>query len=93
MSGTMVDIGRLNIALHGVSAEIAEAAVAGLEAALRRRLGSLRPSQSFAVPSLRVDAGDLPPEADAAALRDLIATRLVAALGDRAAPVQDEEVV
>lgn len=93
MSSAMIDIGRLTIALHGVSAEIAEAAVAGLEAALRRRLGSLRLGQSFAVPALRIDAGDLPPEADAVALRDLIANRLVTELGDRAAATQDEEVV
>jgi hypothetical protein len=92
MSGAMIEIGRLSIALHGVSAEIAEAAVAGLESALRRRLGSLRAGRSFAVPTLRVDAVDLPSDVDAAALRDLIADRLVETLGDGAAPQQQEEL-
>jgi hypothetical protein len=92
MSGATVEIGRLSIALHGVAAEIAEAAVAGLDSALRRRLGSLRARRSFTVPELRVDAADLPSEADAAALRDLIVDRLVEVLGDRAAPQQQEEL-
>lgn len=82
MSGSMVEIGRLDITLHGVSADIAEAAVSGLESALRRRLGALRGGRLLDVPTLRIDALDLPPEADAAALRDLLAERLVQALGD-----------
>jgi hypothetical protein len=91
LSGATVEIDRLNIALHGVSADIAEAAVAGLGPALRRRLGSLRTGRSFAVPALRIDAIDLPPGIDAAALRELIADRLVEAIDNRTAPQQVEE--
>jgi hypothetical protein len=91
MSSAMVDIGRLNVALHGVSAEIAEAAVAGLESALRRRLGSLHVNRALDVPALRVDALDLPPEADAAALRELLAERLVQAIGDTRPPMREED--
>ena len=90
MRGVMVEIGRLNIALFGVSADTAEAAVAGLDAALRRRVGSLPAGQTFVVPELRIGSVDLPPDADAAALRELIADRLVDAIGD-AAPQQVEE--
>lgn len=82
MSGAMVEIGRLGITLHGVSADIAEAAVGGLEAAFRRRLGALRGGRLLDIPTLRIDALKLPPDADAAALRDLLAERLVQALGD-----------
>jgi hypothetical protein len=91
MSSVMVEIGRLNIALHGVSAEIAEAAVGGLEAALRRRVDALRIARSHAVPAMRVDALDLPPGTDAAALRDLLAERLVQAIGDTRRPAQEQE--
>ena len=91
MSGAMVEIGRLNIALHGVSAAIAEAAVGGLEAALRRRLDILRIAGSRDVPALQVDAFDLPPDADATALRELLAERLVQAIGDADAPAQMPE--
>lgn len=91
MSGALIEIGRLEIAIHGVSAEIAEEAVAGLDSALRRRLGSSRAGRSFAVPALRLDAIDLPPATDAAALRELMADRLVEAIGDEPAPQQVEE--
>lgn len=91
MSGAIVDIERLNIALHGVSAEIAEAAVAGLETALRRRLGATHMTRALDVPALRVDALDLPPGTDSAALRDLLADRLVQALGDSRMASQIEE--
>jgi hypothetical protein len=91
MSGAMVEIGCLNIALHGVSAAIAEAAVGGLEAALRRRLDVLRIAGSRDVPALQVDAFDLPPDADATALRELLAERLVQAIGDADAPPLEQE--
>lgn len=80
MSGRRVDIDRVGIVLHGVSAELAESAAAGLEGALRRRLGALHVSRSLDVPALRIDALDLPPQADASVLRDLLAERLVQAI-------------
>ena len=71
-SGAMVEIGRLNITLHGISATVAEAAVGGLEDALRRRLGALRVGRPLDLLALTIDAMDLPPDADAAALRELL---------------------
>ena len=91
MSGATIEIGRLNIALHGVTAGVAEAAVGGLEGALRRRLGSLRIGRPLDLPSLTIDAVDLPPDADAAALRELLAERLARALGDTGMEHQEEE--
>jgi hypothetical protein len=91
MSGAMVEIGRLSIVLHGVSAAIAETAVGGLEAALRRRLDVMRIADSRAVPALHVDAFDLPPDADATTLRELLAERLVQAIGGDDTPPQEPE--
>jgi hypothetical protein len=76
-----IDIDRLSIAVHGVAAPVVEAAVAGLVEELRRRLGALRGSwQAASVPALSLHPLDLPPHADAAALRALLAERLLAAL-------------
>ncbi|MGF1625590.1 MAG: hypothetical protein ACFCVH_11965 [Alphaproteobacteria bacterium] len=86
----MIEIDRLEIALSGVSTLVAEQAVAGLEAELRRRLGALRGSVAVAdVPRLSLGPLDLPPQADAAALRGLIADRLLGALLRQAAPGDD----
>jgi len=87
----MLDIGRLSITLHGVSADLAEAAASGLEDALRRRLGGLRLDRAGSVPELRLDALDLPRRVDAAVLRELIAAHLVEAI-DRMPAGKSEEV-
>ena len=80
MTAWDVEIGRLNVVVHGVSALVAEQALAGLEGELRRRLGSMRGTwEAAAVPALRVGPIDLPPGADAASLRHLIAERLLEA--------------
>jgi len=80
-----IDISRIRIALHGVSAQVAEAAVAGLGAELKRRLGVL-PSGDLAA----FDVGDLAigpirheSVLDASALRGLIADRLAGLIRDR----------
>jgi hypothetical protein len=97
MSIVNLDIDRLSLSLHGVSASIAQEAVADLAQELRRRLSRLPPQS---LPSL--DMGGLaigPLQAsstlDATSLRDLIADRLVQALFDRQATqtVDQEEVV
>lgn len=76
-----LQIDRIHIALHGVSASMAEAAADGLEAELRRRLGTSGRTEDVAELSL----GPLDGRAvlDAAALRGLIAQRLVDALQHR----------
>jgi hypothetical protein len=77
----MIEIDRVDIALAGVSALVAEQAAAGLEAELRRRLGSVRAGiTTDAVPELSVGPLELPPAADATALRTLIAQHLIEAL-------------
>ena len=81
MSGMTIEIDRLEIVLHGVSAVVAEEAVAGLEGELRRRLGSLRGAvAAHAVPQVRIGPLDLPRAPDAAALRELVAERLLETL-------------
>ncbi len=83
MSGISIDLNRLQISLHGVSAEVAESAMTGLDAELRRRLGRLSPGDlqledraELALDDIRVQG-----RIDASALRVLIAARLVTALG------------
>jgi hypothetical protein len=77
-----IDIDRLSISLYGVSAGVAEAAVAGLDDELRRRLGNLVPralvNGDLGVLRLETIAGAA--SSDPAALRNLIADRLVTAL-------------
>jgi hypothetical protein len=81
MSDTL-DIDRVAIALHGVSAQVAEAALAGLEVELRRRLGSLTARTLVSGDLGFVQIGPITSRnvLDAAALRGLIAERLVWAL-------------
>ena len=88
----VIDIERLSVAIHGVSAPVVEEAMAGLEAELRRRLGNLRGSfQVHAVPELRVGPLDLPHRVEPAALRHLVAERLLEALlRTQASPVPEE---
>jgi hypothetical protein len=77
-----LDIDRLSLALHGVSAQIAEAAIAGLEPELRRRLGNLTERALVSGDLGVVRIGPIASSAtlDVAALRGLIAERLVLAL-------------
>jgi len=87
MNARGIAIERLNIAVHGVSSLVVEQALAGLEGELRRRLGSLRGGwAAVAVPALRVGPLELPPGADAAALRELIAERLLEVLLEPSSP-------
>lgn len=87
----MLDIERLSITLHGVSADLADAAASGLEDALQRRLGGLRLDRAASLPDLRIGPLDLPHRADAAALRELIAERLVEAIDRMPADEQGED--
>jgi hypothetical protein len=87
----MIEIDRVEIALAGVSALVAERAVAGLGAELQRRLGSLRGSVTTAtVPELSLGPIELP-SADASALRTLIAQQLLEALMPNARESADRQ--
>lgn len=82
MSGTELRLDRLQVSLSGVSAEIAERAVDGLEAELRRRLGGVSSSELPWSDQAQLSLGTVHVKGriDAAALRALIAERLVANL-------------
>lgn len=81
------DINRIDIALHGVSADLASAVADGLDAEIRRRLGALRIDQgriggthSVDVSELAIAPVSLRAGTDAAALRGLLAEHIVQAL-------------
>lgn len=88
-----IDIDRLSVRLHGVSAGVAEAAVVGLDEEVRRRLGNLagRSLVSGDLGVVRVGAIAGAGTLDAAALRGLIAERLVFALSNPTPAVDEEE--
>ena len=81
-----VEIDRIRVALHGVSAELVEAAVAGLEAEIGRRLGSLGSVSRLEARDLgELSVGPLHSDSvlDAGALRGVIAERLAEAIRSR----------
>jgi len=82
MSRYRINIERLSVSLHGVSATVAEQASQDLETELRRQLGAVRVSRRGAADSGFVDLGSLQiePSTDGATLRSLIAERLSAVL-------------
>jgi hypothetical protein len=88
-----IDIERLSISLHGVSRGVAEAAIAGLDQELRRRLGNLtqRSLVSGDVGVLRIGPIMGPATLDPAALRGLIAERLVLALSSATSTQTENE--
>ena len=82
-----VNVGRLQISLHGVSAQMIEAAVQGLDAELGRRLGVRKLGQGLNSKTAAVDIAELAlsplhlsTTLDAAGLRGLIADRLLDAI-------------
>lgn len=86
-----IDIERLSISLHGVSAQAAAAAAAGLDGELRRRLGALagRGLTSGDLGAVRLGAIAVGGTLDVAQLRGLIVERLLFAL-TALPPTQDE---
>jgi len=78
MSRYRINIERLNVSLHGVSATVAEEASQNLEAELKRQLGAMRISHRGATEPGFFDMGPLQvdPNIDSATLRSLIAERL-----------------
>jgi hypothetical protein len=83
-----IEIERVVIALHGVSALVAEAAVADLAEELRRRLSphALSDLQAVAISELALESIETTTVLDAAALRGIIAERVIEALSSVAAP-------
>lgn len=90
----LIEIDRLNISVHGISAQIVEEAALDLETELRRRLGSLRGSvPAHTVAELRVAPLDLNHRIDADALRALVAERLLDALRVLTPATEQEETL
>ena len=82
MSKHRINIERVNVSMHGVSAAIVEQVTQNFEAELRRQLGTIRLSQGNVVDLEALDLGPINIEAatDGETLRGLIAERLSAAL-------------
>jgi len=82
MSRYRINIERVNVSMHGVSAAIVEQATQNFEAELRRQVGAIRLSQENDVDLESLDLGPINIEAttDGETLRGLIAGRLSAAL-------------
>lgn len=82
MSAVNIDIQRLQLSLHGISAQVVEQAMSGLEDELQRRLGarSWTGLHSLAINTLNLPAVKSDVVLDAAGLRGLIADRLTEAL-------------
>ena len=87
MSGLSIDINSLHISMMGVSAEMVESAVEGLEEEIMRKLGALSIGRGNITESTMVDLGELaigPVEMngtlDAGGIRALIADQLLFAL-------------
>ncbi len=88
-----IGIDRLSIALHGVSREVAEAAVAGLDVELGRRLGGMtkRALNSGDLGVISIGPIAAPGTLDPGTLRALIAERLIFALSQPTAETEERE--
>ena len=77
-----IDVGRLNIAVSGVSSEVVREAAAGMEEELRRVLSSLSfaGDASVSISRLDLDPIEVTARVGAPELRELIADRLGASL-------------
>lgn len=90
-----LDISRIRVALHGISAEVVEEATSDLESELRRRLGRLSVSDLAAIDIAELAIGPVQSSTvlDAGTLRDIIAERLADAvmsrLGSRVSTMSD----
>ncbi len=95
MSRFRINIERINVSLHGVSAGVVEQASESLEAELKRRLGTIRVSQRGAADPGFLNLGPIhiEPSADGATLRSLVAERLTAALQRQLDADEDNEVL
>jgi hypothetical protein len=78
---TQLQLERIDIRLHGVSAELANAALDGLEEALCRRLQGLKLAPGvIARAGISLEPQHLPRAIDAAAMRALLVEQIVLAV-------------
>lgn len=91
MSEAKVNIDKLTIALHGVSASIAEEAIGGLDQELRRRFNEfqLRDLAINDLSNLSLTSVEVKDTLDPGALRALIADRLFGAITQGKAEKQE----
>jgi hypothetical protein len=80
-----IEIDRIQIALHGVSAQVVEAAAMDLDQELRRRLGVFPQNDMAAFDMAELAIGSVKSEVtlDAAALRGIIAERMAQVIRHR----------
>ncbi len=91
MKAAQLELDRVSITLHGISAELAEAAAQGLEDALRRRLQSMRAPLGSATlgesPGLLSVSASIEQGASPAELRALLVEQIASALASSAGEV------
>ena len=77
-----VQLDRLGIAVDDLSVQLVETALVGLEDALQRRLGSLRPGifNDLDISDLALSPATIDAPANAEALRSIIVERLIEAI-------------
>ena len=80
-----IEIDRIQITLYGVSSRIAEAAAVELDSELKRRLGAIAQHDmaSFDMGELAIGSVQSKAAPDAAALRGIIADRIVQVIRQR----------
>jgi hypothetical protein len=85
-----VDLNRIDISLHGISAEVANAAIAGLDASLSHRLQGLAwsgraLSLADTQAEVNLDATRVKPGATAADIRALLVEQIATAISQQLA--------
>lgn len=82
---TQIEIDRIQIALYGVSSQVAEAAAEDLDTELKRRLGVFPANDmaAFDMGDLAIGSVESETALDAAALRGILADRLVQVIRHR----------
>lgn len=82
MSALRLQLDRLDISLHGISPEVIDRAMQGLEGALAQRLGQIRGAAGSALQRVEIDIGavHLDNAPDAEGLRALLVERVADAL-------------
>ena len=86
MSAVQIDLDRIDISMHGVSADLAQAAVDGLGAALSQRLKGMHWTGRLPGSSeLSLEATQIRPDASVAEVRALLVEQIATAIHERMA--------
>ncbi|GGX79784.1 hypothetical protein GCM10007160_04000 [Litchfieldella qijiaojingensis] len=81
MSAVRIDLERIDISLHGVSAELVQEALDGLEAALSRQLQGVKASERpLALTGISLAPQHVSPHVTSDEMRDLLVQQIVMAV-------------